>query len=132
MAAPRPVFGSHQPLSRAQMRCCLLSCQHTNDTYAISRPKGPEPGINTHQGGSHQLKIFDFFFEVRSGLPSKFPDGGGGVPSAKNFLSRKTLTKLKLLEVKSGPRSQFPDGGGGVPSAENFLSRKTPTKLKNV
>ncbi len=58
------------------------------------KPKGPEPGINTHQGESHQLKFFKKMLRSDLDLPANFLIGGG-VLSAKNFLSPKTLIKLK-------------------------------------
>ena len=120
-------------LSRAQMRCCLFSCQHTNDTYT-------EPGINTHrgkgsletqnflspklggpsrpkifqvqnQGGYCWLKFFKILVRSYLDLPANFPMGGG--PISWKFSKSKNPNKIKFfLRSDLDLPANFPMGGG--------------------
>ncbi len=74
------------------MRCCLLGCQHTKDTYAVSQAQRPWTWHKHSPGGVPLAENFWNFFEVRSGPPSKFPHGG---PVSQKFYKSKNPNKIK-------------------------------------
>ncbi len=81
------------------MRCCLLSCQHTNDTNAVSQAQRPWTWHKYSQGGSLKTQNFlslkpggptgwkfsksknpnriEFFLRSDLDLPANFLTGGG-------------------------------------------------------
>ncbi len=105
------------------MRCCLLGCQHTNDTYAVSRPKGPEPGINTHWGRSHQLKMFEIFLRSDLDLPANFLKGGG--PIYQKFSELKNPNKINFFLGQIWTSQQISQWGGGSLSATHHRQTHT-------